>query len=166
MWPVLNLYCHLVLRVGVQDMLTLLLKKFEESFICMYVEHNGWGICLTVVGISNSTYNFLLLDRIGNCLIMLALANHEDCHFRFQNWSRDSKTYYNVKANIIPLFMWWHSSILNLHIVQPHHNKSLFYIHCYMEALSYIIRVWMFNLRGETHGGNPGYRIFKVRERN
>lgn len=40
---------------------------------------------------SNSTSIFGLLYGIADCLIHLAILNHEDCRFRCQNQSSDAK---------------------------------------------------------------------------
>lgn len=42
--------------------------------------------------ISQLHKQFQLLDRIRNGLIHLAIATHEDCDFRFQNWRWDGKS--------------------------------------------------------------------------
>ena len=43
---------------------------------------------------------FLLLDHIGNCVIQLVNMNHEDCHFKLQNWSRDAKVINESKDSL------------------------------------------------------------------
>ena len=49
-----------------------------------------------------------LLDRLKNCLINFAIANHKDYHFKFENWFRDAKNHKRSK--------WVFSCFLNDHI--------------------------------------------------
>lgn len=46
---------------------------------------------------SNSTNHYRLSDRLMNCSIMLAIANHKHWHFKFCNWSLTTK--FIIKKN-------------------------------------------------------------------
>lgn len=40
---------------------------------------------------------FMAVDQLGNGPIQLAIVDYEDCHFKFQNRSRDAKLIKSIK---------------------------------------------------------------------
>lgn len=72
-----------------------------QSYKCMF-KPIYLKLCGPLMGTSNSTNNLGCWITLG-IVIHLAIANHEDRHFKFQNWCSD-RTMKGVKENNVFLF--------------------------------------------------------------
>lgn len=111
----------------------------DSSPDCVHsaVHHKIMMLCGPIVGAFQLQIYSWLLGWTGNCFIQVALACHEDHHFKFheQNWAVKLQ---DIKVNVMFILKWSHRLLpiainqLNLvyyllfeHIVQSHHGIKL-----------------------------------------